>query len=354
MLKTTVIAKTDWVRSTNLMRRLSSDELDAMLAKHKPMMTDIVHQHEGRVLKGEGDAFWLTFSSVTTACLCALDMQQALRADQLNIANDERLKMRVVINVGDALHREGDLFGVVMAQTARIEGITPDDEIYLSQAAWLTMNHAQVTTEFAETVTLRSFDTPQHIYRVVKKDVIQTENGVVVSSDLAKFTLLVNTANHETLAKALVNYETIATQAVAEHGGRLRAMAGDTFFLTFDAVDNTIHAIINLAHNWTSFAKDNNLDLPLRIGINYGDYSLFRTHFFGNTINNAVLLQRFASRLDDTSEPIILFSQAAMSHITDDMLKQRLQRMDLSDEQNQSLHRSIRNDTVYRLKVAQD
>jgi class 3 adenylate cyclase len=57
---------------------------------------------------------------------------------------DDRLAMRIVLTLGDVLHQEGALVGDAVVLAARIEDITPPDEIYLSAAAWLTVNQAEV------------------------------------------------------------------------------------------------------------------------------------------------------------------------------------------------------------------
>lgn len=48
--------------------------------------------------------------------------------------------MRIVITLGDVLHEEGDLFGGAIALAARIEAVTPPDDIYMSAAARLAVN----------------------------------------------------------------------------------------------------------------------------------------------------------------------------------------------------------------------
>lgn len=97
MLRTTVIAKTDLVKSTQHFRSLTAAQLSNLLDSHSRLFPPIVEQYQGTVIKSEGDAFWLTFPSVTAAALAAIDMQRELRHTQHNLPEPERLAMRVVM-----------------------------------------------------------------------------------------------------------------------------------------------------------------------------------------------------------------------------------------------------------------
>src|SRR6266849_6301063 len=140
-LRTTVIMKTDISGSTVKFRGLAEADLHALLIDHREFLRRHALAHDGRIVKPEGDGFWLAFPSVTAAALAARAMQEELRLAQPN-KGDDRLAMRVVISLGDVLHEDGALVGDTVVLTARLEAITPPDEIYLSAAAWLALNQA--------------------------------------------------------------------------------------------------------------------------------------------------------------------------------------------------------------------
>ncbi len=142
-LRTTAILKTDIAGSTPRFRELPEQDLASLLSEHRALLTRLSTAHNGRIVKPEGDGFWLAFPSVTAAALAAMSMQEELRLAQANIG-DDRLAMRIVITLGDVLHQEGALVGDAVVLAARIEALTPPDEIYLSAAAWLAMNHAEI------------------------------------------------------------------------------------------------------------------------------------------------------------------------------------------------------------------
>jgi class 3 adenylate cyclase len=101
--RTTVIMKTDIVDSTPKMAKLSETELVRLLNEQKQFTSDIVLKNNGSIIRGEGDAFWITFPSITAAVLSAIEIQQNLKAMQAG-KGEGRLAIRVVITVGDVLH----------------------------------------------------------------------------------------------------------------------------------------------------------------------------------------------------------------------------------------------------------
>jgi class 3 adenylate cyclase len=120
-------------------RRISPDsaqDLTALLAVHREMITRVSAAHDGRIVKPEGDGFWIVFPSVTAAALAAMTMQEELRLAEHSKGHD-RVAMRIVITLGDVLHQEGALVGDAVVLATRIEAIAPLDEIYLSGGAWL-------------------------------------------------------------------------------------------------------------------------------------------------------------------------------------------------------------------------
>lgn len=98
-------------------------------------------------------------------------MPQELRRLQSGKSDDNRLSIRVMIALGDVLHQDRDIFGDTVNFTATIESITPQNEIYCSQAAWLALNKAEVQTSF---VNEFSWKGSVVIFQCIKNEVIGT------------------------------------------------------------------------------------------------------------------------------------------------------------------------------------
>src|SRR6266508_376425 len=190
-LRTTVILKTDISGSTVRFRALAEEDLHALFNEHREFLGRHAAAHDGRIVKPEGDGFWLVFPSVTAAALAAMAMQEELRLAQPG-KGDDRLSMRVVITLGDVLHEEGALVGDTVVLTTRIEAITPPDEIYLSAAAWLAVNQAEVRTALVDAFTLKGFTGTVPVYRIEQtyRTRVIADQYIVVT-DLRGFTAVV-------------------------------------------------------------------------------------------------------------------------------------------------------------------
>jgi class 3 adenylate cyclase len=77
-------------------RALVEPDLTALLADHHHLVSRIAGQHDGRIVKPEGDGLWLVFPSVTAASLAAMAILEEFRIAQPG-KGDDRLTMRVVI-----------------------------------------------------------------------------------------------------------------------------------------------------------------------------------------------------------------------------------------------------------------
>jgi adenylate cyclase len=174
--------KTDIQGSTVRFRALPEMDLNALLTEHRQFVSRLATAHDGRIVKPEGDGFWVVFPSVTAGALAAMSMQEELRLAQPD-RGDDRLAMRVVLSLGDVLHLEGALVGDAVILAARIEDITPPNAIYLSAAAWLAVNQAEVRTAFVDTFTLKGFPEPVPVYRIE-----QTYRTRVITDQYIAFT----------------------------------------------------------------------------------------------------------------------------------------------------------------------
>jgi class 3 adenylate cyclase len=79
-------------------------------------------------------------------------MHEALGLTPLKRGRDQ-VSMRVVIGLGDISTQDGDFVGEVLALIARIEAITPPNEIYLTTAACLALTQSEIQTARVDSFT---------------------------------------------------------------------------------------------------------------------------------------------------------------------------------------------------------
>ena len=250
ILRATAIMKTDISGSTVRFRALPEADLHALLVEHREFLNLHAAAHEGRIVKPEGDGFWLVFPSVTAAALAAMAMQEELRLAQPNKA-DDRLAMRVVITLGDVLHEEGALIGDAVVLTARIESITPPDEIYLSAAAWLAVNQAEIRAALVDRFPLKGFSDSVPVYRVEQTHRTRViANQYIVVTDLRNFSGIMETVPMTTVEKILEALFELANRVAREFSGTVRFSVGDSYLLTFADASLTMTAAERLSGCW--------------------------------------------------------------------------------------------------------
>ena len=73
-----------------------------------------------------------------------MSLQDAMHSYNLTVDEDKMIHIRVAASLGEVRVTKNDIFGEPVNITSRIESITPTDEIYLSEALYMTMNKAEV------------------------------------------------------------------------------------------------------------------------------------------------------------------------------------------------------------------
>jgi adenylate cyclase len=74
-------------------------------------------------------------------------MQDALFEYNRSAPREQQIHIRVAASLGEVRVTRNDVFGEPVNITSRIEGITPPDEIYLSEAMYMAMNKAEVPSQ---------------------------------------------------------------------------------------------------------------------------------------------------------------------------------------------------------------
>lgn len=281
-LRTTVIMKTDIVDSTPRIAELSETELINLLNEQKQFTSEIVVKNKGSIIRGEGDAFWITFPSVTAAVQSAIEMQQNLKA-MLSGRGEGGIAIRIVITVGDVLHDVDDLHGAAMSLTARIEKITPADEIYLSHGAWLILPRAEAQTSFVDEFKLKGFPEPERIYKVEQKHRTRIiKDQYIVFTDVKGWGSYARSRTVDVVESFLLLYDNLINEVVLQHGGLVRSYSGDSFFFTFPELDQALTAIENLVIRWKEVTRV--FGLGLTVGIHRGELNIFRMYVFSDDV----------------------------------------------------------------------
>lgn len=110
---------TDLVGSTELLGQLGDDQAERMRREHFGLLRDVATAHSGAEVKNLGDGLMVAFASAVNAVSCAIGIQQAVYRHNAR-QGDERLRVRVGLNIGEPIRDEGDYFGTPVVVAKRL------------------------------------------------------------------------------------------------------------------------------------------------------------------------------------------------------------------------------------------
>jgi len=291
-LQSTVIMKTDLVNFTGRVSVASQADLSDLLRIQKDLISKVVSSNNGKMIKGEGDSFWIIFPSVTIAAISAVEIQQEFRVEQAGLPDTETLSIRIAITIGDILHQEGDIFGDAVNLAARIESITPPNEIYLSHAAWLVLNKAEIGNSFVKDFELKGISDKESIYRIDQRHKTRIiKDQAVVFTDLRSFSGFKDKFSIDDVENVIGKMEEIARHACDSNGGTIRATIGDAHFMTFPTATAAIHGILTIMDHWDTYIAETGYPTPMALGAHIADVYIFRSCIYGDQINKAALIE---------------------------------------------------------------
>ena len=88
---------------------------------------------DGRVFKLTGDGFLAEFASAAQAVRCAIELQGMVRREATT-PEEERIVLRIGINLGDVIVEDGDIYGDGVNVAARLEGMAEPGGVLISQS----------------------------------------------------------------------------------------------------------------------------------------------------------------------------------------------------------------------------
>jgi adenylate cyclase len=115
--------------------RLMRDDEEATvrdLAAHRVLITEIIQQHNGRVVDSPGDNILAEFGSVVDAVNGAIKIQQEIKRSNTETPVDRLMEFRIGINLGDVIEEGERIYGDGVNIAARVEGLAAGGGIAIS------------------------------------------------------------------------------------------------------------------------------------------------------------------------------------------------------------------------------
>jgi adenylate cyclase len=120
--KLAAILAADVVGYSRLMHENEERTL-ATLTAHRAIVDDLILAAHGEIFGTAGDSVLAEFPSVVEAFHCAIAIQQALEKANEPLPDNQKMRLRIGINVGDVMVKEGDIFGDGVNIAARLESL---------------------------------------------------------------------------------------------------------------------------------------------------------------------------------------------------------------------------------------
>ena len=148
---------------------MAADEVATLtrLRRYRKIMGDLFDNHEGEQVNTWGDAVIGEFTSVVEAVRCAVEIQDAIGAENRDLPQRQQMRFRIGINLGDVMDDEGDLYGDGVNIAARLEALSEPGGIMVSENVY-ELSHKQlaVAYDFAGKQRVKEGEDPIAGYRV--------------------------------------------------------------------------------------------------------------------------------------------------------------------------------------------
>src|SRR5215510_6239671 len=123
----TAILAADVAGYSRLMGQDEEGTHERLRAHLRELVNPKIAEHRGRIVKTTGDGFLAEFQSVVDGVRCAMEIQRGMTEREPEVAEEQRIRFRIGINLGDVIAEEHDIFGDGVNVAARLEGLAEPD-----------------------------------------------------------------------------------------------------------------------------------------------------------------------------------------------------------------------------------
>src|SRR5262245_1094741 len=142
------ILAADVVGYSRLMQLAEDRTLSALKAR-RDILQPMVAKHHGRVVNFVADGVLAEFASAVHAVECAAELQPAMDAANADIPEDQKIILRVGINLGDVIVEGNEVFGDGVNIAARLQALAEPGGILISETVFSHV-HGKVQIEFED------------------------------------------------------------------------------------------------------------------------------------------------------------------------------------------------------------
>ncbi|EHK55315.1 adenylate/guanylate cyclase domain-containing protein [Allomesorhizobium alhagi] len=166
--KLAAILAADVVGYSALMERDEAGTFDRLKAGRKELFEPEIEKRHGRIFKLMGDGLLAEFGSVVNAVECAVSLQRGLAERNANVAENERIEVRIGVNLGEVIIEGEDCYGEGVNVAARLEQLAEPGGICISgKVAREVEKKLAFTFESMGDQQVKNIAEPVRAYRVI-------------------------------------------------------------------------------------------------------------------------------------------------------------------------------------------
>jgi len=151
-------------------RLMGADEEATLrtLSSYRKIFDNLIERHHGRFVTSAGDSILAEFTSVVEAVNCAVEVQNAIKAENSSLTPERRMDFRIGVNSGDVMVEGDQIYGDGVNVAARLESLAEPGGIRISGTV-----HEQVRDRLALSYedcgrqSVKNIARPVHVWRVV-------------------------------------------------------------------------------------------------------------------------------------------------------------------------------------------
>src|SRR5262249_54687865 len=175
------ILAADVVGYSRLIEQAEAGTLAALKQRRQGILSPLVAQYHGRIVKVMGDGVLVEFGSVVNAVACAVELQKRMVTANDGVPDDHRIALRIGINLGDVVVEGSDLYGDGVIVAVRLQGMAEPGGICISGGVHDQVgNKLPLTFEDLGPSEIKNIAKPVEIFRVKA----ESETGVRRETEL--------------------------------------------------------------------------------------------------------------------------------------------------------------------------
>jgi class 3 adenylate cyclase len=161
-----VILFSDIEESTALNERIGDRAWVRLIASHDKLVSGLVRQRSGHVVKSQGDGYMIAFARAEEAVRCGIDLQHELHKNAKRKPHED-IRVRIGVHMGRSVRRGDDLFGRNVAMAARVAAQAVGGEILVSQPVRDTLRDCDdIRFDEGRDVELKGFSGTYRLFAV--------------------------------------------------------------------------------------------------------------------------------------------------------------------------------------------